>query len=46
MTNAVRLLRVLVPMGLLDEVGEKTWEANPVTHAIASEGIAAGYRMV
>ncbi|KAI0197625.1 putative O-methyltransferase [Astrocystis sublimbata] len=42
----VRILRVLVPMGLLDEVGEKTWEARPVTHAMASEGIAAGYRMV
>ncbi|KAI1196277.1 putative O-methyltransferase [Nemania serpens] len=42
----IRLLRVLVPVGLLDEVSEKTWQAKPVTHAMASEGIAAGYRMV
>ncbi|KAI1753318.1 putative O-methyltransferase [Xylaria castorea] len=42
----VRLLRTLTPMGLLDEVAEKTWQATPVTVAMASEGIAAGHRMV
>jgi hypothetical protein len=33
-------------MGLLIEVGEKTWQASLVTMAMASEGIAAGYKMV
>ncbi|KAJ2990916.1 hypothetical protein NUW58_g2723 [Xylaria curta] len=42
----VRLLRTLTPVGLLDEVVEKTWQATPVTIAMASEGIAAGHRMV
>jgi hypothetical protein len=41
----VRLLRALVPMGILDEAGEKKWQATPVTVAMTSEGIAAGYRM-
>jgi hypothetical protein len=45
-TSPVRFLRALCPMGVLDEVGEKQWQATPVTVAMASEGIAAGYRMV
>ena len=42
----VRLLRALSPMGILEEVGEKMWQATPVTVAMTSEGISAGYRMV
>jgi len=44
--TSVRLLRTLSPMGILDEVGEKMWQATPVTVAMTSEGISAGYRMV
>ncbi|KAI9172792.1 O-methyltransferase asqD [Paramyrothecium foliicola] len=42
----VRILRVLSSSGIVNEVGERTWEASPVTAAMATEGIAAGYRMV
>ncbi|KAI8627286.1 putative O-methyltransferase [Xylariaceae sp. FL1651] len=41
-----RTLRVLTPVGLLEEVGGNTWQANAVTHAMASDGISAGFRMV
>ncbi|KAF3055593.1 Demethylsterigmatocystin 6-O-methyltransferase [Daldinia childiae] len=41
-----RLLRVLASVNLLDEVGEETWQATPITKAMASKGISAGIRMV
>lgn len=42
----VRVLRPLAAIGFVDEMGEKTWEANPVTKAMATEQIASGHRMV
>jgi hypothetical protein len=33
-------------IGFVKEVGERTWEANPITHAMATDGIAAGHRML
>ncbi|KAF5137562.1 O-methyltransferase asqD [Metarhizium anisopliae] len=42
----VRILRPLSSVGIVNEVGERQWTATPVTHAMASEGIAAGHRMM
>lgn len=42
----VRVLRPLSAIGFINEVGEKTWEANLVTKAMATEQIASGHRMV
>ncbi|KAI0015523.1 putative O-methyltransferase [Xylariomycetidae sp. FL0641] len=42
----VRILRPLATNGLLLECGERTWRASPVTKAMATEGIAAGHRML
>ncbi|KAI1139528.1 sterigmatocystin 8-O-methyltransferase [Hypoxylon sp. FL0543] len=42
----VRILRPLASVRLVKEVGERTWEATPITKAMATEGIAAGHRMV
>ncbi|KAK6948153.1 hypothetical protein Daesc_009917 [Daldinia eschscholtzii] len=41
-----RLLRALASVNLLNEVGEETWQATPVTKAMASEGISAGIRLI
>ncbi|KAI0411727.1 sterigmatocystin 8-O-methyltransferase [Xylaria grammica] len=41
-----RILRALASVGLVANVGERTWEATPVTRAIAAEGVSAGFRMV
>lgn len=30
--------------GFVKEVGERTWEATPITEAMATEEIAAGHR--
>ncbi|KAI0546328.1 sterigmatocystin 8-O-methyltransferase [Xylaria curta] len=41
-----RLLRALAAVGLLADVGDRTWQATPVTQAMAVEGVAAGFRMI
>lgn len=42
----VRVLRPLAAINSINEVGDKTWEANPITKAMATVEIAAGHRMV
>ncbi|KAH0594139.1 hypothetical protein MHUMG1_07978 [Metarhizium humberi] len=42
----IRILRPLSSVGIVNEVGERQWTATPVTHVMASEGIAAGHRMI
>ncbi|KAI1455340.1 putative O-methyltransferase [Annulohypoxylon moriforme] len=42
----VRVLRLLAATGFVEEVGERTWEATPITEAMATEGIAAGHRFL
>ncbi|KAK8923217.1 O-methyltransferase asqD [Metarhizium anisopliae] len=42
----VRILRPLSSVGIVNEVGERQWTTTPVTHVMASEGIAAGHRMM
>ncbi|KJZ79191.1 hypothetical protein HIM_01342 [Hirsutella minnesotensis 3608] len=42
----IRILRPLASQGIVDEVGEKQWKPTPVTHAMATEEIAAGHRMI
>lgn len=42
----VRVLRLLAAIHFINEVGDKTWEANSITKAMATEEIAAGHRMV
>ncbi|ROW07069.1 hypothetical protein VPNG_06650 [Cytospora leucostoma] len=42
----IRILRPLASIGFVDEVGERKWQATPVTEAMATEEIAAGHRMV
>lgn len=44
--RSVRILRPLSSTGFVDEVDEKTWQATPITEAMATEEIAAGHRMV
>ncbi|KAI0197627.1 sterigmatocystin 8-O-methyltransferase [Astrocystis sublimbata] len=41
-----RILRVIASVGLVANVGDRTWQATPVTNAIAFEGVSAGYRMI
>jgi hypothetical protein len=41
-----RLLRALAGIGIVGDVGERTWVATPVTHAMAHEGVSAGFRMM
>ncbi|KAI0401835.1 sterigmatocystin 8-O-methyltransferase [Xylaria palmicola] len=41
----VRLLRAMSAIGFVDEVGERLWEANAVTRVMATEVLAAEYRM-
>jgi len=40
------MLRALAAIGLLADVGERTWQATPITQAMAMEGVAAGFRMM
>lgn len=43
---SVRILRPLASVGVVKEAGERQWEPSPVTHAMATEEIAAGHRMM
>ncbi|KAI3329076.1 sterigmatocystin 8-O-methyltransferase [Xylariaceae sp. AK1471] len=40
----MRILRAMSTIGFVAEVGERTWEANAITRAMATDGIAAGHR--
>ncbi|KAI1770223.1 putative O-methyltransferase [Hypoxylon cercidicola] len=42
----IRILRSVSSIGLVDEVGERLWQANPLTKAMTIDGIAAGHRML
>ncbi|KAK7750884.1 hypothetical protein SLS62_007147 [Diatrype stigma] len=42
----IRVLRSVSSLGLVDEVGERLWQANPVTKAMTINAIAAGHRML
>ncbi|OTA56458.1 S-adenosyl-L-methionine-dependent methyltransferase [Hypoxylon sp. EC38] len=42
----VRILRPLAAIGFVEEVGERTWRATPITRAMATEEIASGHRMI
>ncbi|KAI8962263.1 putative O-methyltransferase [Daldinia sp. FL1419] len=42
----VRILRPLAALGFVDEAGERTWTATPITKEMAKEEIAATHRMV
>ncbi|KAI0011121.1 hypothetical protein F4779DRAFT_575080 [Xylariaceae sp. FL0662B] len=42
----IRVLRPLAATGFVQEVGERTWEATPITKAMATEEVSAGHRMV
>ncbi|KAF1738162.1 Demethylsterigmatocystin 6-O-methyltransferase [Beauveria bassiana] len=42
----IRTLRPLASVGVVKEAGERQWEPTPVTHAMATEEIAAGHRMI
>ncbi|OTB08556.1 hypothetical protein M426DRAFT_7869 [Hypoxylon sp. CI-4A] len=42
----VRILRPLASVQFIKEVGERKWEATPITKAMAADEIAAGHRMV
>ncbi|PMB73925.1 Demethylsterigmatocystin 6-O-methyltransferase [Beauveria bassiana] len=42
----IRTLRPLASVGVVKEAGERQWEPTPVTHAMATEEIAAGHRMM
>jgi hypothetical protein len=39
-------MRPLAAVGFVREVGEQTWEPTAVTHAMATDEIAAGHRMM
>ncbi|KAL9561359.1 hypothetical protein ACKAV7_014714 [Fusarium commune] len=41
-----RLLRLLAAVGFVHEVAENSWSATALTHAMASDTIAAGHRMI
>lgn len=43
---AARILRTLASVGLVGDVGDRIWQATPVTKAMAHEGVSAGYRMM
>ncbi|KAI5865369.1 sterigmatocystin 8-O-methyltransferase [Durotheca rogersii] len=42
----IRILRVASSIGVVTEVDERQWEANPVTRSMIEEGVAAGHRMI
>ncbi|KAJ4152839.1 hypothetical protein LMH87_009359 [Akanthomyces muscarius] len=42
----IRTLRPLASVGVVKEAGERLWEPTPVTHAMATEEISAGHRMI
>ncbi|KAI1307476.1 putative O-methyltransferase [Xylaria venustula] len=42
----VRALRPLAATGFVKEIAERTWAPTPVTFAMATEGIAAGHRVL
>ncbi|KAI1121727.1 putative O-methyltransferase [Nemania abortiva] len=42
----IRILRPLSSTGFVKEVGDRIWESTPITRAMATEGIAAGHRML
>ncbi|OAA46423.1 O-methyltransferase, family 2 [Cordyceps fumosorosea ARSEF 2679] len=42
----IRTLRPLASVGVVKEAGERQWEPTPVTHAMATEEISAGHRMI
>ncbi|KAI1266025.1 sterigmatocystin 8-O-methyltransferase [Xylariaceae sp. FL1019] len=42
----MRILRAMSSIGFVREVDEMKWEANAVTRAMATDGIAAGHRML
>ncbi|KAF3061295.1 Demethylsterigmatocystin 6-O-methyltransferase [Daldinia childiae] len=42
----VRILRLISSLGFVEEVGERTWIATPITKVMAKEEIAATHRMV
>ncbi|KAJ6779804.1 hypothetical protein PWT90_01496 [Aphanocladium album] len=42
----IRTLRPLASVGVVKEAGERQWEPTPVTHAMATDEIAAGHRMI
>ncbi|KAI1333028.1 sterigmatocystin 8-O-methyltransferase [Xylariaceae sp. FL0255] len=41
-----RILRAMSSIGFVNEVGESTWAANPITKAMATDGITAGHRLL
>ncbi|KAM5349552.1 hypothetical protein ACJ41O_006057 [Fusarium nematophilum] len=41
-----RLLRLLAAVELVHEAAENSWSATPLTHAMATDAIAAGHRMI
>lgn len=43
---SARILRPLAAIGFVNEVGEQTWEATPLTEVMAEKEISAGFRMV
>lgn len=45
-TSTARVLRPLATIGFVNEVDEQTWEATPITKAMAMEEVASGHRMV
>ncbi|OAA52903.1 sterigmatocystin 8-O-methyltransferase [Cordyceps fumosorosea ARSEF 2679] len=45
-TVSVRTLRPLASVGVVHETGERQWAPTPVTHAMATEEISAGHRMI
>ncbi|KAI1650364.1 putative O-methyltransferase [Daldinia loculata] len=42
----VRILRPMSSLGFVEEVGERTWIATPITKEMAREEIAASHRMI
>ncbi|KAI1086534.1 putative O-methyltransferase [Rostrohypoxylon terebratum] len=40
----IRILRSLAATRFVEEVGERTWKATPITEVMATEEISAGYR--
>ncbi|KAI2466043.1 putative O-methyltransferase [Annulohypoxylon bovei var. microspora] len=42
----IRVLRPMAAIGFVKEVGERTWEATPITEAMTIEGISAGHRVI
>lgn len=45
-TTTVRVLRALATIGFISETEKQTWEATPITKAMATEEVASGHRMV